>query len=173
MQPQQSRPWRVTLMLVFSLLVTACGDRAPMRESPVTDQANVLHTADRDRIAAMIENYRRETSHEIAVLIVSSLEGEGIGSLALRVANRWRLGEPGRDNGILVVIAVDERQVRIEPGRGFRRFISAHDAQGIVELHMAPAFRKGDYAGGLERGLGEVMKLARRYVVEPQVERQW
>jgi uncharacterized protein len=162
----------IPLVLLLCALVAGC-DRTPMRQGAVTDQAGVLDAESGRRIAAMIESYRQETSHEIAVLIVPTLGGEGIGSLALRVANRWRLGVPGRDNGIVIVIAVEERQVRIEPGRGFRRFISNRDAEDIVQSRMAPAFRQGDYAGGLERGLGEIMKLARRYVIDPDIERQW
>lgn len=163
---------RNTLILLILALVAAC-DQGPVREGAVTDQANVLNAQARERITSMIEAYRQETSHEIAVFIVPTLAGEGIGSLALRVANRWGLGESGRDNGIVVVVAVQERQVRIEPGRGFRRFIANRDLEEIIHFHMAPAFRQGDYAGGLERGLKQVMVLARRYVVDPQVQRQW
>jgi uncharacterized protein len=160
------------LLLLICAAMAACDRKIP-REGPVTDRANVLAPQDRERLDRMIEAYRRETAHEIAVLIVPTLEGEGIGSLTLRVANAWRLGVSGHNNGIVVAVAVEERQVRIEPGRGFRRVISTLDAEEIVRTHMTPAFRDGDYAGGLERGLKALMIMARRYVISPETEKQW
>ena len=96
-----------------------------------------------------------------------TLSGEKIESFSLRVANSWKLGQKGLDNGILVTMAMKERAVRIELGAGMERFISNTTAQSIINNSMVPAFRKADYAGGLEAGLEQLMREGRRFVVTP------
>jgi len=114
-----------------------------------------------------LANYERETSHQIGVLLIPTLSGESIESFSLRVANSWKLGQKGLDNGILVTLAMEERAVRIELGLGMERFISNAAAQSIIKNSMVPAFRRGDYAGGLHAGLEQLMSEGRRFVVTP------
>ena len=133
----------------------------------MTDVANVLSDAERNRLADRLARYERETSHQIAVLLIPTLSGERIESFSRRVANSWKLGREGLDNGVLVTLAMKERAVRIEVGLGMERFISNATALSIINTSMVPAFRKGDYGGGLEAGLEQLMREGRRFVVAP------
>jgi uncharacterized protein len=110
-----------------------------------------------------LANYERETSHQIGILLIPTLSGESIKSFSLRVAHSWKVGQKGLDNGILVTVAMDERAVRIELGLGMQRFISKAAAQSIIKNSMMPAFRRGDYAGGLHAGLEQLMSDGRRF----------
>ena len=83
------------------------------------------------------------------------------------MANSWGLGYRGLDNGILVSLAMKEHEVRIELGKGMERYISDAEMKSIIESTMTPEFAKGDFAGGLERGLDQLMEEARRFVVKP------
>jgi uncharacterized protein len=168
--PWTSR-WRLALTIALLLLAPASGGAqeqpVPRLEGRVTDVARVLSEADRERVSELLARYERETSHQIGVLLVPTLSGENIESFSLRVANSWKLGQKGLDNGILVTMAMKERAVRIELGAGMERFISNATAQSIINNSMVPAFRKGDYAGGLQAGLEQLMREGRRFVVTP------
>jgi uncharacterized protein len=141
------------------------GGWVPKLTGGVNDTANVLSGVDRDRISEILRNYERETHHQIVVLTIATLGGETIEAFSLRTANAWGLGIKGVDDGILVTLAMKERRVRVELGKGMERFISDADAKAIIDTEMTPAFAKGDYSGGLERGLKRLMEDGRRFVV--------
>jgi uncharacterized protein len=136
----------------------------PKLESWVNDKAGVLSVEDRERLVKLLKNYEQETKHQIAVLIIPTLAGEPIESFCLRTANKWRLGRKDIDDGALVCMAMKERMVRIELGIGMNRYISNADASEIITTEMTPLFSKGDFAGGLERGLKRLMEEGRRFV---------
>lgn len=172
MPPRTSIHYRQAVLAAALVLFAACagaaGDKpVPRLEGRVTDVAKVLSEADRKRLAGMLTSYERETSHQIAVLLVPNLSGENIESFSLRVANAWKLGQRGLDNGILVTLAMEEKLIRIELGAGMKKYISNAAAQSIIHDSMLPAFRKNDFAGGLHAGLQELMKQARKFVVSP------
>jgi len=155
-------------LFLFASFGSAAGDQwTPRLEGRVTDVANALSNAERNRLADQLARYERETSHQIAVLLIPTLSGERIESFSRRVANSWKLGREGLDNGILVTLAMKERAVRIEVGLGMERFISNATALSIINTSMVPAFRKGDYGGGLEAGLEQLMREGRRFIVSP------
>lgn len=160
--------WHFVLGVI--LFYSTIGGAAEYRWTPrlqgrVTDIANALSSTERERLAEMLGRYENETSHQIAVLLVPTLAGESIESFSLRVAKSTGLGLKGVDNGVLVTLAMKEREVRIELGSGMEKFISDATAKSIIDDFMVPAFRKGDYAGGLQAGLAQIMKEARRFVV--------
>ena len=163
---KQWRPALAVALLVFTALGGASERQAvPRLEGRVTDVAKILSAVDRERLGTLLARYEGETSHQIGVLVIPTLAGETIESYSLRVARAWKLGKKGLDNGILVTMAMKERAVRIELGVGFEKYISNATAQAIIGNAMVPAFRKGDYAGGLQAGLEELMKEGRRFVV--------
>lgn len=125
----------------------------------------------------MLELYEQETSHQLAVLVITTLSEVSIDSFSLRVANAWGLGQKGINNGILVTLAIKERRVRIALGLGMEKYITNVMAQSIINNAMVPAFRKGDFSGGLQAGLELLMKQGRQFVVTPadlqRAKEQW
>lgn len=138
----------------------------PSQEGWVSDAANVLSEPDRMRLSDKLSRFHEETFHQLAVLIVPTLSGESIEAFSFRVANSWGLGYKGFNNGILVTLAMKEHGVRIELGKGMERYISDAKVKSIIDSSMIPAFAKGDFAGGLEGGLDQLMQEARRFVVK-------
>jgi uncharacterized protein len=136
----------------------------PALKGWVNDIAGVLTVAERQRLSDLLAKYHLEIHHQLVVLIIPALPGERLETYALRVFNAWGLGYKGLDNGILVMLTMKERQVRIELGKGMERYISDAQAEAIIQ-EMVPAFKRGDFAGGLEKGLERLMSEARRYVV--------
>jgi uncharacterized protein len=181
MTAMQTRPlFRYSGVLLAVILVSACtkssADKAavidaaraaktqvPSPTGRVNDTAGVLQPTDRDKISSLLADYERETGHQAAVLIIATLADESIESFCLRAANTWRLGRKGIDDGILVCLAMKEKRIRIELGLGMARHISNADAKEIIEVDMTPSFAKGDFAGGLERGLTRLMEEGRRF----------
>jgi uncharacterized protein len=164
--------WRPQLIVFILALAWAGADAAdsdwvPKHEGWVTDTARALSNPDRQRLAKMLSQFQEDTHHQLAVLTVPSIFGEPIETFSLRVINSWGLGYKRLNNGILVTLAMKEKMIRIEVGKGMERYISDATAKSIITTTMAPAFARGDFGGGLERGLDRLMEAARQYVIKP------
>ena len=131
----------------------------------VTDLAEVLSADENIRLTRMLADYEQQTRHQIVILTVDSLSGESIEEFSIRVANTWGIGRADVDNGILIVLAPQEREVRISLGFGFERHISDAQADEIIQTQMIPCFRILQYAKGLELGVEQLMKYGRSFVV--------
>lgn len=144
------------------LATTAAAELAvPALSARVTDRADLLPPERERALEAKLAAFERETSHQLALLSVASLEGEPIESFALRVAEQWQLGQPGLDNGILLVVASQDRQARIEVGYGLEGAVPDAVAKRVLEDVMIPRFRAGDLAGGIEAGVDALLRAAR------------
>lgn len=146
------------------LLALPAHSETPENAGRVTDLAAVLSRDETLLMTQALAQYERETTHQIAVLTLPSLAGETIEVFSLRVANAWKLGRKGINNGILVVLAPTERKIRIELGLGFERYISNSQASAIIQTHMLSDFREQAYARGLARGIHTLMEQGRAFV---------
>ena len=133
----------------------------PALTARVTDLADLLPTAREQALEAKLAAFERETSHQLAVLTLPSLEGEPIESVALRAAEQWKLGQHGLDNGMLLVVASQDRQARVEVGYGLEGAVPDAVAKRVLEDVMFPRFRAGDMAGGVEAAADALMQAAR------------
>ncbi len=114
-------------------------------------------------LVKLLADYQQETHHEIAVLIVPDLHDEPIGALSLRVANAWRVGLPGWNDGVLVTFAVREGICRIEIATEMARYVSNDAVRSIVENTMKPEFGQHRITRGLRMGLLRLMELGRGF----------
>jgi uncharacterized protein len=135
----------------------------PQLGGRVTDTAQVLSADDRASLSKLLADYERETHHQIAVLTIPTLGAEPIEAFSMRVADAWRLGLRGWNNGILVTLAMRERRCRIELGTGMERYIGDVAAKAVINEQMAPEFARQHYALGLRAGLLKLMELAQAY----------
>ncbi|WP_095385422.1 YgcG family protein [Sphingopyxis sp. GW247-27LB] len=114
----------------------------------VTDSAGVLSDADESRLSAQLEGYERKTHHQMVVL-TTNLDGIPIKTFATCTGNRWGIGRKDEDDGILILVAPSERQVRIATGPGMEKLLTDAKTAGVI-AETAPYFRKGDYAGAID-----------------------
>jgi uncharacterized protein len=117
-----------------------------------------------DRAQALEERLARfeaETGHQIAVLTIPSLKGDSLEDFSIRVAESWKIGKKGFDNGVILLIARDDRRLRIEVGYGLEGVMPSALASQIIREVITPPFRSGDYVGGIEDGVDAIMKVAR------------
>ncbi len=115
----------------------------------VHDDAKILKAETVDNLEKELTVYEDSTSNQIAILIVSSLDGEPIENYSLRVAEAWKLGTKDKDNGVLLVIAVDDHKIRIEVGYGLEGVLTDAICSRIIRNEVAPAFRQNKYDEGV------------------------
>lgn len=113
------------------------------------------HTRMKNRLAA----FEREKGTQVAVLIVPSTRPETIEAFALRVAESWKLGRKGVDDGVLLLIAKSDRELRIEVGYGLEGALNDATAKRIIEEIIIPKFRAGDFYGGINTGISAMFKV--------------
>jgi uncharacterized protein len=139
--------------LALAAALPAAAQRAvPALTGPVVDEAGLLDARSARRLEDLCRAARAQEGGggvQLQYLIVPSLEGEAIESLSIRVAERWKIGSKGKDNGVLVVVAVQERAIRIEVGAGIEGGLTDAQAGRIIRGTIAPAFRERRYGEGL------------------------
>ena len=119
----------------------------------VHDEAHLLKTETIDLLEKNLKTYEDSTSNQIAILIVQSLDGDVLESYSLRVAEKWKLGQKEKDNGVLLLIAVEDHKMRIEVGQGLEGVVTDALSNRIIRNEIAPAFRRGDYDAGVTSGI--------------------
>jgi uncharacterized protein len=135
----------------------------PRLTGPVVDEAGLLSSGDVRRLSELARSARARDDGQgvqLQYLVVRSLEGEPIESYSIRVAEAWKIGSKGRDDGLLVTVAVADRTWRIEVGGGLEGEIPDALARRIGERILVPAFRAGRYADGLYDAGAELLTLA-------------
>lgn len=119
----------------------------------IHDEANVLSSNDKQMLEYIVKAEADSTSNQIAVLIIPSLEGDDIDAYSNRVFNEWKLGQAKRDNGVLFLISIEDRVMRIEPGRGLEGVLTDAQSSRINRNQVAPFFRRGEYGEGIKAGV--------------------
>ena len=127
----------------------------------VHDEANVLSSSGKAEIEAILKAERDSTSNQIAVLIIPSLNDEIPEEYSLKVAEQWKIGQKGKDNGVLLLIAIKERKIRIESGYGMEGALTDALSSRINRNEIAPHFREGDYDGGVRAGVIAIIQAVK------------
>ncbi len=158
--PEWVRRWAAVAALVAGLLLLLAPVARALGVPPlvgrVNDTANVLSAPMRSQLEAQLEGYERSTGHQLAVLIVPSLEGDPIEDFTIRVVESWKLGKQGKDDGVLLFVATQDRKIRIEVGYGLEGELPDALVGRIIRDVMAPAFRQGDLGFGISRAVSAI-----------------
>ena len=134
---------------------------APPLERPIIDQTESLANEDIDRIAQLINAERQKKSFQIGVLMIPTLgSDDSLEEYSLKVARQWGVGDKKKSNGVLLLIAKNDRKMRIEVGNGMEGLLTDARASQIIRNTIAPKFRSGDYAGGVEAGVKRIVDAA-------------
>lgn len=170
-------PYLRTLYLGFlftclSLLVAtgpAPAFDAPSFQGDVLDETGVLAESDRAILLARIRDLRDSGDVWAAIYVARSLQSDSIEQAALQTFESWKLGQSGKDNGLLIMIVPSERRMRIEVGYGLEGFITDAFSKRVIEEQFKPAFREERYAEGLMAGL-DILAAAARGEIQTRVE---
>lgn len=165
--------WAFCLLLLVSSSFLSFAQKAvpELWSQRVHDEAKVLSASVVDQLELQLKEYEDSTSNQIAILIISSLDGDVLEDYSLRVAEKWQLGSKKNDNGVLLLIAVDDHKMRIEVGQGLEGVLTDAHSNRIIRNEMAPDFRRGDYDAGVKAAVNSMIKaIGGEYSAEDAVE---
>lgn len=140
----------IVILLLSGLSLQA--REVPYLSGRVVDEAGVLNHETLNYLNNLLKAHEDSTSNQIAVLIIQSLEGEVLEDYSLRVAETWGLGQEDRDNGVLLLISLGDRKLRIEVGYGLEGALTDALSNNIIRNEITPAFRIDDYNEGVRAG---------------------
>ena len=151
--------------LALSLAATVAVAALPQPKGPINDFANVLSDAQEAELVALSRDLEAATTVELAVATVTSLEGMSIEQYATRLFAEWGIGQRATDNGVLVLVAPNEREMRIEVGYGLEGVLPDGLAGEIIRTTFIPRFRENDYGAGIMEGTRRIADVVRRHEV--------
>lgn len=143
----------------------------PELRARVTDTTATLSSAASQRLEERLAAFEASKGSQLAVLIVSTTQPEQIEQYAIRVVEQWKLGRAKVDDGVLLVVAKDDRAVRFEVGYGLEGAMSDLVSRRIIDEEILPRFRAGDFGGGIEQGMERVMRVVEGEALPPPAAR--
>jgi len=159
--------WFALLSLLLFLGASWAQVPIPPLKSPVTDLTATLNAQQTADLDARLRTWSQQKGSQLAVLLVPTTQPEAIEQFSIRVAEAWKIGRKGTDDGIILVVAKDDRTVRIEVGYGLEGAIPDAIAKRVIEEIIVPRFRGGDFYGGISEGLTSIMKLVEGEMLPP------
>lgn len=147
------------LVALACLVATAAAQvepNFPVLTSRITDQAGLLSADDYTAIQAELAALEQKSTDQVAVVTVKSLEGYPIEDYGYRLGRKWGIGQEGKNNGILLIVAPNERKVRIEVGRGLEPVMTDAMSSLIVQNAILPEFRRGNFSAGIRAGVRDI-----------------
>ena len=147
----------VLLALLHFILANALD--VPPLKGRVNDYAGLLPSARAQALEQRLAQFESQTGHQIAVLTIPSLQDDALESFSIRVAENWKIGKKGFDNGVILLIAQNDRKLRIEVGYGLEGVLPDAIASRIIREVIVPRFRENNFAGGVEAGVEAIMKV--------------
>lgn len=151
----------IPLVWVLLLAIATCGYalEVPKLTGYVNDYAGMLSKDEVDRISRDLELYEKSTSIQVFILTIQSLEGQDIEGFSIMVAEAWKAGHKGKDNGVIITLAKADRKMRIEVGRGLEGTLTDLITGRIIDQEMTPRLKAGKTAEALETAIAKI-KLA-------------
>ena len=163
------KPWRCLPLLMLLWVATAGALEFPTLSGRVVDQAGLLDGQARTQLSQMLEAHEQATSEQVVVVTVPDLQGTDIADYGYQLGRAWGIGEKGKDNGALLIVAKAERKVRIEVGYGLEGQLTDAQSSIIINNVIVPSFRQGDFAGGIRAGAAAMLQvLGGDPLAEPQ-----
>ena len=148
----------VTLLLLTSLAIAAEPVFPPLT-GRVSDEAGILSPQNRQELDATLAQHEQATGQQVVVVTLKSLEGYTIEDFGYQLGRHWGIGQKGKDNGALLIVAPNERKVRIEVGYGLEGVLTDAQSRIIIEGTILPAFRRGDFDAGVRDGVAAMLRV--------------
>lgn len=159
--PRAALSWLLllTLLLAFTAFAQETPVPAPPRDAPVLDLTGTLRPEETAALKSRLLAFEREKGSQIAVLIVPTTEPESIEQYSIRVADKWKVGRAEPDDGVILLVAKNDRAVRIEVGTGLEGALPDVIASRIISQVITPHFREGDFSGGINAAITRIIAV--------------
>jgi uncharacterized protein len=154
---------KIIFLLAFICTLNICSQGFKIPEKPkfqtsVYDYVNLLSGVQKKRLESKLIRYSDTTSTQIVIAIIASTEGENISYLVANWGEKWGIGDAKKDNGVLVLLAKDDKKIAIQAGKGVEYVLTDFQSKRIIERVIIPEFKKGDFYSGLDRGADYIFK---------------
>src|SRR5450631_179589 len=149
-------------VIAWVYLVCACAAQTltfPALTGRVVDEAGVLDDAARTALTGTLAELEQKTPDQLVVVTLKSLQGTSIEDYGYQLGRRWQIGQKDKNNGVLLIVAPNERKVRIEVGYGLEGALTDAVTKLIIESSILPRFKVADYAGGIKRGVEDIVQV--------------
>jgi uncharacterized protein len=157
------------LLFYLSLSSSLLALEVPQLTGHVNDYAGMLSPQMRQELEARLTAFERSDSTQIVVLTIPALAGETLEEFSIKVAEAWRVGQKGVDNGAILLVAKQERKIRIEVGRGLEGKLTDLVSGRIIRGDISPRFKAGDFGGGIAAGVTAIMAVVKgEYKAQPR-----
>lgn len=139
------------------------GDQKPLSENPtqfrkyVTDETGTLSSSEISALNSKLSNEDKETSNQIIVYLISTLDGESLEDISIRLAEKNKIGKKDRNNGVLMLIVKDDKKIRIEVGYGLEGVLTDAKSSSIIRNDITPSFKSGSYYEGINKGVDAII----------------
>ncbi len=155
------RLWQLPLLLLLCgwLSLSQAEVNFPPLSGRVVDQAGLLDAATEARLSQQLAAHEQASSEQVVVVTVSNLQGLPIEDFGYQLGRHWGIGQKGKDNGVLLLVARDERKVRIEVGYGLEGTLTDAQSSLIIQQQLLPAFKRGAYAEGISAGVSAILQV--------------
>ncbi len=148
-----------TIVALLLFVATALAVDFPALTGRVVDNAGIIDTTTRSSLETRLADYEKKSSDQIVVATIPSLQGEVLEDYANRLFRTWGLGQASENNGVLLLVARDDRKIRIEVGYGLEGTLTDAFSKLIIENTLAPAFRAGDFSGGISAAVDDIIAV--------------
>jgi uncharacterized protein len=153
----------VALFLGLFVVQTTVGQykipNTPKTQTSVYDYINLLSKSEKNNLERKLIRYSDSTSTQIVVAIISRTEGEDVGFLATNWAHKWGIGQKGKDNGVFILVAKDDRRLSIQTGYGVEHLLTDYVATEIRTQIITPEFKKGNFYAGLDKASDAIFEV--------------
>jgi uncharacterized protein len=151
----------LVVLLVPTIFSFALALEVPPLRGRINDYAGMIQPDKARELEGRLADFERDTGHQIAVLTIPSLAGDALEDFSIRVAEAWKIGQKGFDNGAILLIARDEHKLRIEVGYGLEGVLPDAIANRIINEVIVPRFRQNNYSGGIEAGVNAILQVTK------------
>ena len=152
--------WFLLLFLIFASAPAAALE-VPALQGVVNDYAGLISPEAKAKLENDLRAFEQSDSTQVVILTIPSLEGEDLEGFSIRVATTWKIGQRTKDNGVLLLVAKQERKIRIEVGKGLEGVLTDLLSGRIIDLVIKPNFKRGDYSGGFVAGVAAIIDATR------------
>lgn len=146
--------WVILLIILFSSQLLALD--VPILKGRVNDYASIMSGEQRTALESKLELQEKETSNQVVVLTIPTLDGDDIEDFSIRVAEKWEIGQAEKDNGVILLVALNDKKMRIEVGKGLEGVLTDATSGRIIREVIGPAFKNGNYYQGIEEGTNKI-----------------
>lgn len=146
-------------LTLLAVIPVQSAPQFPSLTGRVVDQAGLLSSQTRNYLTSILEQHEQATSNQVVVVTLKSLQGEEIADYGYQLGREWEIGHAGRDNGVLLIVALKERKVHIAVGYGLEGTLTDALSKNIIETVITPRFKKGDMEGGIIEGTRAILAV--------------